>query len=147
MNNFVDAPSRDTNILGQPILTDPQGSQELLEENLARMDWRKLLGHFVLSLVVVRYLHVVSITVRPSEADPPLVVDPDAVLLLPIPSQLFEAVTRRDPKILECLRAIQNDQLSLSLPLKRGRELPGSLAPKDLLRLLIPEAPNHPTSW
>jgi hypothetical protein len=49
MNHFVDAPSRDTDTLGQPVLADSHGAQELLQEDLARMDGRKLLSHFVLS--------------------------------------------------------------------------------------------------
>ena len=110
MNHFIDAPGRDIDALGQPVLADSHGAQELLQENLARMDRRKLLSHFVL-LVVIHDLHVLGITVRPSEADPPLVVDPDTVMPLPIPAQLFEAVTGRDPKILERFRAIQNHQL------------------------------------
>jgi hypothetical protein len=94
-------------------------------------------------LVVVGYLHVLSIALRPPEADSPLVVDSDAVLALSIPSQSLKAIAWRDSKILECVGAIENGQLSLRLPLKRRREFPGDLTPKDFLRFRVPEAPDH----
>ena len=53
--------------------------------------------------VVVNDLHLLWSGVGPHEADPPLVVDPDAVLTSSIALQGFEPVTRRDAKILEDL--------------------------------------------
>jgi hypothetical protein len=49
MNHFIDAPRRDIDTLGQSVLADVHGAQELLQEDLARMDRRKLFTHFVLS--------------------------------------------------------------------------------------------------
>jgi hypothetical protein len=49
VNYFIDAPRRDMDALGHSVLADPHGTQELLQEDLARMDRRKLLRHFVLS--------------------------------------------------------------------------------------------------
>jgi hypothetical protein len=45
--------------------------------------------------VVVDDLDVVRVTLRPAQADPPLVVDPDAVLARAVPAQGLEAVARR----------------------------------------------------
>ena len=49
VNNFVNATRGDADTLGQPILADSHWAQELLQEDFARMDRRKLLSHFVLS--------------------------------------------------------------------------------------------------
>src|SRR5690625_6194483 len=54
--------------------------------------------------VVVNDLHLLRSCVGPHEPDPPLVVDPDAVLPGAVALQRFEPVARRDPKILDGLR-------------------------------------------
>jgi hypothetical protein len=53
--------------------------------------------------VVVGELHLVRLTVAPDEADPPLVVDPDTVLALSIPTQAFQAVAGHDAQFLEAM--------------------------------------------
>jgi hypothetical protein len=45
--------------------------------------------------VVVDDFHVRRTVVGPTEADPELVVDPDAVLAFPITSQRFQPIARR----------------------------------------------------
>src|SRR5579885_3332795 len=50
MDHFVDAASRDIDALGQPVLADAHGLQELLQQDLARVDGGKLLlRHCLLS--------------------------------------------------------------------------------------------------
>jgi hypothetical protein len=50
--------------------------------------------------MVIYNLDVVGIAVAPDEAQPPLVVDPDAVLPNPIAGQRLQAVRRRLPQVL-----------------------------------------------
>jgi len=49
VNNFVNATRGNADIFGQPILANAHWAQKLLQEDLARMNWWKLLRHVVLS--------------------------------------------------------------------------------------------------
>jgi hypothetical protein len=51
------------------------------------------------SSLVVNDLHVFWPRVGPGEADPPLLVDPDAVLASAIPGELLQPVARRDEQV------------------------------------------------
>jgi hypothetical protein len=48
----------------------------------------------------------------PAEADPPLVVDPDAVLPEPVPFQRFQLICGRHGKIPQCPRPMQIEKLA-----------------------------------
>lgn len=50
---------------------------------------------------MVNDLHLLGSSVGPHEADPPLVIDPDAVLSDPIAFQRFEPVSRWNPEIVQ----------------------------------------------
>ncbi len=54
------------------------------------------LGAIKSSLVVVDYLDVSCVSIRPFEANAPLIVDTNAVLALPITLQSLKLVSRRD---------------------------------------------------
>jgi hypothetical protein len=62
--------------------------------------------------VVVHDFDVIGIRVSPSKANPPLVVDSNAVLASPIASQGFEAITGRHPEVLKRHRGVQHQQLA-----------------------------------
>ena len=51
--------------------------------------------------MVIDDLNVVCVAIPPSEADPPLIVDPDAVLALAISLERFKPITGRRPKIVK----------------------------------------------
>jgi hypothetical protein len=57
--------------------------------------------------VVVDDLDILRITLLPSKAHPPLIVDPNAVLSRSIPRQLLEAIPWRHPKIRDRLRGVE----------------------------------------
>jgi hypothetical protein len=59
-----------------------------------------------LSHVIVHNLRVPHRAFTPFEAYPPLIVDPDAVLALPIPAKGFETIARWNPEIFEPLGRI-----------------------------------------
>jgi len=46
--------------------------------------------------VIVRNFNIVGVPVKPLEADPPLIVDPDAVLAGTVSPQFLQAVSRWD---------------------------------------------------
>src|SRR3990172_2811406 len=76
-------------------------------------------------------------TVWPLKTDPPLVVDANAVLALPVAAERFEAVARQAGKVHECRGRLQTVELELRGPLNRGTRLdslaggegPGSFVP------------------
>jgi hypothetical protein len=51
--------------------------------------------------VVIRYFHLIGIAVPPHEAQAELVVDPNAMLTVPITAQPFQPVTGRNSQILQ----------------------------------------------
>ena len=57
--------------------------------------------------MIVYDLNIVSVSLVPAEADTPLVIDPNAVLSLPVSSQFLKAISWRDKKIVQLLRRIQ----------------------------------------
>lgn len=62
--------------------------------------------------MVVGDLDFKGIRVAPDEADSPLVIDPNTVLSLPLSLQRFETVARRDAKVLQRNRSVQQQELS-----------------------------------
>ena len=62
--------------------------------------------------MIVNDLDLMRIAVLPSEADAPLIVDPNTVLPSALPSQLLQSIPRRDAQIIEGFRGIDDNQLS-----------------------------------
>jgi hypothetical protein len=60
------------------------------------------------SSVVVHDLDVGGSCVGPDEADPPLLVDPDAVLASPFSAECFQPVAGRYAEVIECFGGIQH---------------------------------------
>ena len=56
---------------------------------------------------------VFGVALNPAEADPPLVIDPDAVLSLPVPFQGFQTVARRLAQGVEGNSRCQHRQFAL----------------------------------
>jgi hypothetical protein len=143
MDNLIDSSRRDADVLGQAILTDFHRLEELLEQNLPGVNGRKqLLCHGQL-LVVVGDFDVVRITPAPSEADAPLVIDPDAVLSLSIASEPLKPVPWGYSQLPQRLGCIQEQQLPVGLALHVRWQPPRSLALEYLLRLRVMETPDH----
>jgi hypothetical protein len=93
--------------------------------------------------VVVRDLDVVGVTTPPSEADPPLVIDPDAVLPLPITAQSFQPVARRDAQVVQAVRSVQHPELPQCHPLHIGSKPPDGVPFEQPLGVSIAEALDH----
>jgi hypothetical protein len=83
-----------------------------------------------------------SVTVFPSKANTPLIVDPDTVLASALARELFQAIRGRYAEIVQGIRSVQDQQLpqrdSLNLP-----ELSGVSPPEDLFRFLAAKILDH----
>jgi hypothetical protein len=66
-----------------------------------------------LSPVVIRDLDIVGITPSPPEADAPLLVDANAVLVCPVSTEAFQSVSRWNPEVPDCIRSINQQELAV----------------------------------
>jgi hypothetical protein len=57
--------------------------------------------------MIIYDLDIIGVSLTPTEADTPLVVDPNAIFSLPISSQFLKAISWWDTKIVQSLRRIQ----------------------------------------
>ena len=92
--------------------------------------------------MIVHYLNVKGIGLNPTEADPPLVVDPNAVLPGPISEERFQPISWDHSQIRNGCRRVN----VIELPFRHHGDtlkLPAELAPEDLFGLLVPERPDH----
>jgi hypothetical protein len=101
VNDFRDTGDRDTQIEGKTVHAEAERLEIILTKNLARMDGGKKFfsaSHDRL-LVIINNLDVERISILPSEADPPLIVDANAVLARAVPFQGFPSITRRRSEV------------------------------------------------
>jgi hypothetical protein len=82
--------------------------------------------------VIVYYLYIVSVTIAPTKANPPLVIDPNTVLAFPVSLKFLKTVPRRDTKIIQSLGGVKHEKPTLRDPPQTGRESRSRLAMKDL---------------
>jgi len=83
--------------------------------------------------MIVDDLDVKGVTVTPPETDPPLLVDPDAVLALAIAFQSLELVRARNQKVFQVSSRVQLLQLHQRPLLNVSRKTLGELAAPDPL--------------
>ena len=93
--------------------------------------------------MIVGALHLERVAVLPDEAEPPLVVDADAELSRAISVQGLQAVTWRDPQILEAPRLVQLPELAPRGPLQVVRQAPNKQPPENRGSHLVGEALYH----
>src|SRR6476646_6021853 len=92
--------------------------------------------------VIVDEFDMVRTSVLPYEADPPLPVDPDAVLASPVALQRLQPIARRNPKIVEHLGRVQLLQLPESRAQDPGVVRSDALLAPEPLRVTVPERPD-----
>jgi hypothetical protein len=92
--------------------------------------------------VVVHHFDLLSVAVLPNEADPILVVDPDAVLTTSISTESLEVVAGERAQVVKPVRRVQLHQLALSDP-GDAPEAPRRLALEQRLGISAPERPDH----
>jgi len=79
----------------------------------------------------------------PDEADPPLVVDPDAVLTATGARERFEPIARRNPEVSHNPCLVQQTQFSQGGILNVGRQFSASPSGPDQLCLGVRKALDH----
>ena len=92
--------------------------------------------------MIVHDLNILGSAIVPAETDPPLIIDPDAVLPRAIAREPFEAVTRRYTEIVERIRRMHHQQLSKRDTLNDAKP-PGVAAQKQGFRMGTSKAPDH----
>ena len=93
--------------------------------------------------MVVHDFNTLRTEPRPDKADSPLVVDPDAVLPVPIATQRLQSVARWRGQIAEHLRIVQLPQLALGDALPVRPDASGEPAVKQGLGIAIGEGADH----
>ena len=93
--------------------------------------------------MVIDNLHVMRAVRFPAKADPPLVVDPDAVLSLAPALQRLKAVAGRHPQLFQFHRRIQHFQFPLHDRQQVAGETPGPDTLKNFPRLVTPKTLDH----
>jgi hypothetical protein len=84
-------------------------------------------------------LDIFSTSVLPHEANPPLVIDSDAVLTPPITLECLQAVAGRDPQLVELDSATDLAQFAQRDPLDPWIDRPNALPVPEPFRLTVPE--------
>jgi hypothetical protein len=79
----------------------------------------------------------------PCKTDPPLVIDSNAVLALPISGELFDPISRRNAQILQRLRVVQYRELPTCDVLDAPKPWT-ALSLKERFGVLAPERLYHP---
>jgi hypothetical protein len=144
MNNLVNPSRWDTDILGDSILRNSHWLEEIVKQDLARVDRRKLSSCHKGVLVVVNDLYIIGVAILPTETNAPLVIDTDTILAAPSTFEFLQSIARRYSQIGQCLSGVQRDELSQHTSEKICRKPPDWLAAEQALRVPIREAFNHP---
>jgi hypothetical protein len=64
--------------------------------------------------MVINDLHTLSAMTGPAEADPPLIIDPDAVLSFSVATQSLQPIAGRNPQVIEAGGDLELAQLAAS---------------------------------
>jgi hypothetical protein len=92
--------------------------------------------------VVVHHLDSLRFAIPPHEADPILVVDPDAVLSTPLAGKRLEVIARERAQVVEPSGCVQLRQLALRDP-GDAPEPPRRVTLEQGLGVPVPEGPDH----
>jgi len=96
--------------------------------------------------VIIDDLDVVRIAVEPAEADPPLVIHPDAVLPTAIAFQSLQMVAGGNFQIVEPLGSVHLNELAQHHTMEFGREAAAGCASEQPPRLTVSETLDHTAS-
>ncbi len=96
--------------------------------------------------MVIDDLDVLGASSGPAKADPPLLVDADAVATNTITPELFEPVAWWHNEVIQCIGGIEDKKFAQRHPLGVLVELSDSLSLPDTFCLLVPERLQHSIS-
>ena len=78
--------------------------------------------------MVIHDLYLMGISLLPEKADPPPVVDADAMLAFPVSGKRLQTVPWGHPQIVQALGVVQDHQFGLGTALDVNGELPASFS-------------------
>jgi hypothetical protein len=93
--------------------------------------------------VIVNDLDVEGIGSDPSKADPPLIVDADAVLSDTIGRKFLQTVCWRNPEVGEARSSVQHDKFAKCDAKEIGRELANLLPTEQPFGVRVAKATDH----
>lgn len=93
--------------------------------------------------MIVHHLDVIRVTRAPYEADAPLVVDADAVLLVSIPAEPFETIPGWNSKVVEAASSIDHPEFPQSRALEIRGPSPDRVSIEESLGVSVAKTPNH----
>src|SRR5258707_1348494 len=108
----------------------------------ARSRKRRITSRHIRTSVIVHNFHFIGVAVVPSEADAPLIVDPNTMPAFTVPLQPFEPVARWGCQLFETLRRVQLLQLAHRHSLNRPKPAMASRL-EQLPRGSVAVSPNH----
>src|SRR4030095_5914434 len=97
----------------------------------------------IVILMVVHYFYLLRVACPPKKADSPLVINPDAMLTLPISLQCFKSVRGWQTKIFQYGGSIYRVELHERALLNKGRALPRAPPMENSLGFPAAERLNH----
>jgi hypothetical protein len=97
----------------------------------------------LITSMIVDNLDPLCISLVPQEADPPLVIDADAVLTLPVTTQCLQSIAGWSGQVAQFLRLMDLSQLTLGNPLYVVRQPPREPAVEQPLGVAIGERADH----
>lgn len=93
--------------------------------------------------MIVYDFNVVRVSVMPAKADPPLIVDANAVLALSVLGKLLQPIARRHSEVCQSNGPVQHPQFSEGRSHQTWRDLPGEFPAEEPFRGLVFEVPDH----
>ena len=93
--------------------------------------------------MIIDNFNIVRVTPVPFETNPPLIIDPNTVLILAISMKPFKPIRRRYQQIVKRDCAIQHSQFTERDGLKIVRQLARKNAVKYFFRFFILKGSNH----
>jgi hypothetical protein len=93
--------------------------------------------------MVIDNFNVPRLTLVPSKAYPPLVIDADAMLSRAVAVKSFQAIARQRSQIVQPVGRIDGQKLCTGSALNLVRQIANRVASDDCGRSLFGEAPDH----
>jgi hypothetical protein len=101
-----------------------------------------MLAHKRRFSVVINDLHILSALSAPAEADSPLIIDPDAVLPLPVTPQDLQPIAGRNAQVIEAGGDLKLAQLATSHD-RDTLKVPDALSAREGFGVGTPKRTDH----
>lgn len=95
------------------------------------------------SSMIINDSHIFRVSVHPFETDPPLLIDPNAMLPLPVSRECFQPIGRRHSQVLNRRASVQHLQLAIGCLLNIRRQTLGKFTSENLFRFFAGKTFNH----